>query len=62
VYALAIFDIGARMNANEITKFYPQVVASYFVHLDASFLDVVRTQAYENRISPLFATEENTRN
>src|SRR5262245_51692666 len=51
---LAVLDIGAHMNFDEVAKvakLHSQVVAGYFVHLDVSFLDIFSTRTDENSVS-----------
>jgi hypothetical protein len=57
VDTFAIFDVKTLMNIDEVTEFHPQVVASHFVHLDSTFVDVIRAEADENGISSFLASE-----
>jgi hypothetical protein len=52
----AVLDVQTRVNVDEIAELDSQIVASDFVHLDSTFLDVIRAQANEDSVSPFFAT------
>jgi len=45
------------MDGDEVAEFDSQVVASDFVHLNATLLDVVGAQADEDSVASLLATE-----
>ena len=54
VYALAVLDIEALMDIDKVTELHTQVVAGDFVHLDSPFFYIIRAQANQNGIAPLF--------
>jgi len=53
--AFSVFDVSALVNVDEITKFHSQVVTSDLVHLNATFLNIIRAQANEHCVASLFA-------
>ena len=57
VNALAVLDVGALVNVDEVSELDTQVVASDLVHLNLALLDVIRAQTDEDGISPLLAPE-----
>ena len=55
---LAVFNVVARMDINEIRKFDTQVIPCNFVDLDATLFNIVRGQTNQNCVlaflSPAF--------
>jgi hypothetical protein len=56
MYVLSVLDVEALMYSDQIAEFDAQIVASDFIHLDATLFDVIGGQADENCISPFFTT------
>jgi hypothetical protein len=56
VYTLAVLDVEALVDIDEVTKFHPQIVAGHFVHLDSAFFYVIGAQANQNGVVLLFTT------
>jgi hypothetical protein len=50
VCSLAVLDVKAQVHVNEVCELHSQVVSGHFVHQDAAFLCVTRTQANKNGI------------
>ena len=41
VDALAVLDVEALVNVDEVAEFHSQIVAGHFVHLDSAFVYVI---------------------
>ena len=57
MHPFSIFDVEALMYGDEVAEFDTQVVASDFIHLNTTLLDVVRAQANEDGVASLLATD-----
>ena len=57
VYALSIFNVETLMDIDKVTKLDAKIVTRYFIHLYATFFDIVGAQADEDGIPSLLATE-----
>lgn len=54
--AFAVLDVVAWGNMAEVAQLYSQVVARNFIHLYLALINIVRTEANENGISPFFSS------
>jgi hypothetical protein len=50
----AEFDDPMQINIDGIANLDMQIIASNFVHLDVTFLDVIQAQADENNVPSFF--------
>lgn len=55
---LAVLDIEALVDVNEVSELDSQVVTRDLVHLDLALLDVIRAQTDKDGIPPLLAPEQ----
>lgn len=58
---LAILDIVASVDVDEVTELYSQVIARDLVHLNTTLLHIVRTEADKDCISTLLPTAKTIR-
>jgi hypothetical protein len=54
VHTLAVFNVEALVYVDEVPKLYAQVVAGHLIHLDSALFYVIRAEANENGVTPLF--------
>ena len=54
VHSLAILYVKALVYVNKVSELHLQVVSGYFVHQNAVFLYVIRTQENKNGVVPFF--------
>ena len=58
VYPLAIFYVQTLVDIDKIAKFHSQVISGNLVHLNATLLDIIRTQANENSVTTFLSPEK----
>jgi len=56
MHSFSIFDVQALVHIDDIAELHAQVVSSDLVELDATFLDIIRTQTNKHGIFPLLPT------
>ena len=55
-HVLPVLNVETLVHINEVFELYLQVVAGHCVDLDAAFLYIIRAEANENGVAPLFTT------
>lgn len=57
MHSLSVFDVQTLMYANEVTELHPQIVSGDFVHLYATFLDIIGAETDEDCITTFLPPE-----
>jgi hypothetical protein len=56
MHSFSIFDVKALVHIDEVAEFDSEIVASHFIHLYTTLLDVVGAQANEDSVASLLAS------